>query len=442
MPPILALIICILFVLFLINLERKQNPEASIALWLPTIWILLILSKPLGVWFGFSGESMEEGSPLDRYLLLGIFLLGLIILMRRKFNWIRIIKINPFLLLLIGFMLASIIWSDSTYVSFKRWTREFVAIIMGSILATEKEPYEAVQSIFRRAIYVLIPISYVLIHYYSQFGREYGRWSGLVMWVGASTQKNGLALLCLLSILFFVWTFIYRRKNHKTPAVWYQIYVEVLIFILAVWIFMGPTHTLTNSATSTATLAIVIMVLLIIQRYKTLLDANTLTVIIGIIIIFGTAIPFNIELMPSNVSILLNRNETLTGRTEIWAYLVPYAMSNPIIGHGFGGFWTDEHREASSSNAHNGYLDIILDTGIIGLVLFAMFWIYCCRMSAKLISQDYGLGHLWVCVLIAGVLHNITESSLTSFTNILGAANLFILLSVASNLEKQKSDVK
>jgi len=83
MLPILALLICTIFVLFMLRLERKQAPEVSLALWVPTIWILLIASKPLGVWFEAGGD-MESGSPLDRIIFLVILFLGLMILATRR----------------------------------------------------------------------------------------------------------------------------------------------------------------------------------------------------------------------------------------------------------------------------------------------------------------------------------------------------------------------
>ena len=60
MPSQLALIICILFVLWLLHLERKQTPNVSFSLWLPTIWMLCTASKSLGYWFG--AEADAEGS--------------------------------------------------------------------------------------------------------------------------------------------------------------------------------------------------------------------------------------------------------------------------------------------------------------------------------------------------------------------------------------------
>ena len=83
MPPLLALCICTVFVLFMLRLDRKQSPEVSFALWIPTFWILLTFSKPLSIWFQSGGATIEEGSPLDRVFLTALVFLGIIIFM----NW-------------------------------------------------------------------------------------------------------------------------------------------------------------------------------------------------------------------------------------------------------------------------------------------------------------------------------------------------------------------
>ena len=58
----------------------------------------------------------------------------------------------------------------------------------------------------------------------------------------------------------------------------------------------------------------------------------------------------------------LGREETLTGRTGIWAGFIPFAMKEPIIGHGLGGFFTEKMQKSLGNlpHGHNGYLDILL----------------------------------------------------------------------------------
>ena len=432
MPPKLALTLCSLFVLFLLKLNRKQYPEASTALWIPTIWMLLAASKPLGVWFNAGGASMEMGSPLDRNFLSILAIIGIIILAKRGFNWSEAVNSNFWAILLLGFMFISTFWTDIITVSLKRWARELIVFIMAFVVSTEIDAKKSLMCLFQRIIYILLPFSYVLINYFPYLGREYGRWSGELMWIGMSSQKNGLATLCLFSILFIIWGFISKSKEALPPVVWYEKYVEIFIFLLSLWLFGGPNHTATYSATSTVALSVGVLLMagsFWLKRMNIMLGANLMSILISTIIIFGIITPFAGGLFVSDLALTFNRDETLTGRSDIWAYLFPYAMNKPILGHGFGGFWTDAIREATSSHAHNGYLDVILNLGFWGLIQFSIYLISSCFRSVKMMNYDFRWGCLWTSLLFSAVVHNIAESTLTSFSSMLSATLLFLFVS-------------
>jgi len=375
---------------------------------------------------------METGSPLDRAFLSVIFILGLVILAKRGFSWASAIEKNPWVMLLIGYMLVSVLWSDMPYTSFKRWIRVLIAVVMAFLVATEREPRQALQCLFRRIIYILIPFSLLLIKYYPHYGVAYGRWSGALMWIGVSLQKNGLALLCLFALFFLVWTLFRRWQGHDIAVVRYQAYVEVFILILTIWMFAGPQHTLTYSATSTVALFVGLTALigfLWMKKRGRVIGANTLMLIIAIVIVYGTITPFVGGLTLVDVSSTLGRDETLTGRADIWAILIPYALKKPILGYGVGGFWTDAMREITSSSAHNGSLDVILSLGFVGHILFSIFLLSCCRRAQREMSRDFDWGILWACFILMAVVHNIAESTITSFAAYIMAVLLFFYIS-------------
>lgn len=433
MPTILALILFTVFFLFLLLLDRKQYPDASLALWLPTLWLLLIVAKPLAFWFGTSGANMEEGSPLDRNFLIFLLCLGLVILKTRNVNIITPLRQNQSVILLIGFMLISITWSDMPFISFKRWFKNLLPIVMALIIASENDPRQALQSVFRRLLYIHIPLSYMLIHYFPVFGRTYGRWSGMEQWTGVCSQKNGLGNLCMFILFYFAWTFIRRWKGLDKPVVWYQKYIEIFLVLLTLYLFMGPRHTLTYSATAMAALTIGLVSLFglsWLKKYNIIIGANALTIVIIAIIIYGTVTPFLGGLTFLDPSAALNRDSELTGRNNIWEFLVPQAMQKPILGHGYGGFWTEEIKRASYAYpAHNGYLETLLATGFMGLLFLSIFLIDNCRKAQKKMTSDFDLGILWFSFLLAAVSRNIAESAVMSITEFMGAILFFIMIS-------------
>ena len=127
------------------------------------------------------------------------------------------------------------------------------------------------------------------------------------------------------------------------------------------------------------------------------------------------------------------RDATLTGRTQVWASLVPILMKSPIVGGGFGVFWTPERRDLFQiSGAHNGYLDVLLGLGFVGIFLVSIFFISSCRKAHRELSHDFDWGVLWICFIIMSVVHNMGESSIDSFTNYPTAIILFITVSSTS----------
>src|SRR4030042_5374206 len=278
-------------------------------------------------------------------LLCTIFVLllcGLLILLKKKPNWFNPFGENYWALVLVGFMLISILWSDMPGISFKRWTRELIAFVMAFIILSENNPRQALQSILRRSIYILIPFSLVLSMYYPAYGVQYGRWSGERMWIGVTMQKNSLAGLCITSAFFLIWTLIRKWKGRDVPVNNYQTCVEVFLLFLTLWLLGGPQRSLFYAATSTASLAVGLIAMVgfsLIKKRGLSFGVYTLKIMAVLIIAYGAFSPFAGKLRFLDISSVLGRDATLTGRSIIWYTLLPFAMSRPLLGPGFGGFW-------------------------------------------------------------------------------------------------------
>lgn len=74
---------------------------------------------------------------------------------------------------------------------------------------------------------------------------------------------------------------------------------------------------------------------------------------------------------------------TFTGRTEIWEFAADNIAKRPLAGYGYGAFWESvfygggadaETWVNRATDAHNGYLNTALESGLVGLALTA-WWI-------------------------------------------------------------------
>lgn len=427
MPPSLALLLCSLFVFFLLRLDRKEVPGISWAAWIPTLWILIISSKGVGTWFGVGAD--EEGSLYDRIVLSGMIGMGITLLAVRKFQLFKAFTENIWVFILISYMLVSILWSDTTYISFKRWVREFGSVIMALALSSERDPRLAIQSVLRRSVYILVPFSLVLIKYFPQLGVSYGKWFGELSWIGVTVNKNGLGRLCLIAAFFLAWTLIKRWWRREIPRSRFQSHADVVVLLMALFLLKGPPDTYPATAIGALIIALAsFLVLLFFERWRMSLSRNFVAIVVAGIIVFGYLTPFLGGATVGSFSSAFGRSENLTGRTDIWAKLLPLYERNPIAGHGFGSFWTPAMEEAiyGVREAHNGYLEVCLGLGLIGLVLTAMFLLSFSRKAARLLAYDHDWGSLCLCFLLITLLHNMTESSIDSFGRQLMAVLLFL----------------
>src|SRR5262249_15773198 len=97
-------------------------------------------------------------------------------------------------------------------------------------------------------------------------------------------------------------------------------------------------------------------------------------------------------------------------------------QQQPLLGHGFGSFWTDARRQLYDiPTSHNGYLDILLELGAVGLALFFAWLLSCARQLHRVLAEDYDWASFGICLLLMSLVYNATESALNSLTEYITA---------------------
>lgn len=428
MPPVIALSLCTAFVLYLLWLDQQESPDVSPVSWIPTLWMIYTASKPLGVWFRTAATDIESGSPLDQIFLILILCLGLLVLVWRNFRLQEAVQENKWLMLLLCYMLVSTVWSDIPFVSMKRWIRELIAVVMAGVIVTETDPRRAALSVLRRSAYILIPFSLLLIKYFPFYGVQYGRWSGALSWVGVTTQKNGLGRLCFIASFFLIWSLVSRWRKKDVSFFTVHSLADVTVMLLSLLLLIGPEGAYSASAIVALGVGLAVFTGLVwMEEQQTSLQAVTMVFGLVLIIIFGTVTVFVGGETVGGFTSNLGRDTTLTGRTDVWGALVPVVYRQPLLGSGFGGFWTYRTREVYQiSEGHSGYLDVLLDLGFVGLLLVSMFLITSCVRAGKQLENDFDWAVLWIGYLIMAAVHNIAESSFDTLTSQLTAVLVFL----------------
>jgi O-antigen ligase len=133
----------------------------------------------------------------------------------------------------------------------------------------------------------------------------------------------------------------------------------------------------------------------------------------------------------------LGKEMTFTGRTTLWSDLWPIALRRPLLGHGYGGFWVlgnesrpRKHSRHPPMSGHNGYLDVFLDMGILGVVIMALVILNSYMKISRSFATDFDYARLRLVLFLAILLHNICESSLCKLNNPLWVWFLFSAVSL------------
>jgi exopolysaccharide production protein ExoQ len=351
--------------IWLIRRDTARREGISFALWVPTLWAGILLSRPLTVWLGFGGgTSTMEGSPLDRAFYFGMILLALIILSKRKMNWTQLVFRNWSIFLFYGFLLVSVLWAESSFVSFKRWFKELGNIFVAAVILTEANPQEAFRAVFVRCAYLLLPLSEVFNRYFPALARSYSPGGGMQL-TGVTTQKNSLGILVVICGLVLLWDWFERdRKTWRSRSKLERYSVLVLLPLGGYLLHQSSSQTSLILLILGAGIISAVRVPVLRQRIGAL-GAYTLAAAL-VFYALDSTIGIKEDLVGS-----LGRDMTFTGRTDVWRELLAL-QTDPLIGTGFCSIWSDKSYLSRlpvwvGASAHNGYLEMYIDGGMIGV---------------------------------------------------------------------------
>jgi exopolysaccharide production protein ExoQ len=405
-------------------LNRDETVRTSKFLWLPVIWFLISASRPISVWLGRGyeavGDSSSASSLLDQSVAGVLIFLGLIAIYRRRRISIAVLKASWPIALYFSFCLLSLLFSDDPGWGLKRWIRSLGDLIMALIVVTEVQPASALRRFFSRSAFILFPASLLLVKYFPALSRYYSP-EGLMMIGGVTTNKNLLGVGAFLLALGMLWQTLDLISNRKQPHWTRRLVVQCTLLLLGIEILV-----MAHSATSWACFVLGAFLMLAITRIK---RSSALHVLVLGILLGGGLV--NFLGLRGDVTSALGRKSDLTGRTEIWKVLEGMD-TNPIVGTGFETFWTGArlaymNQEFPGINeSHNGYLEIWLNLGGIGVCLIILVLGQGYRTAVAAFRRDPKLGGLLIAIMATAVLYNVTEAGF----RMLGPEWIFIVLAV------------
>jgi exopolysaccharide production protein ExoQ len=127
----------------------------------------------------------------------------------------------------------------------------------------------------------------------------------------------------------------------------------------------------------------------------------------------------------------LNKDLTLTGRTEFWPQIVDKINLQPVLGYGISGFWRGDLGLQNPAHgimivksgfvpphSHNGYLDLATELGWLGLTMYLMaYFLNLAKGVAYLTQDNLPEAGLPLFILTYQLMTNLTETGLFGCTS-------------------------
>lgn len=423
MTPLFALALTVLLIGYLIRRDCKGEPRTSPAVWIPTFWLLINGSRQVSQWLGtgtqISGQRVQEGSAVDQAVYGLLIVAGMLVLANRRVRIGQLAKNNWWIILFFLYEGISFVWSDFPLISFKRWIKASGDFVMVFVLLSDPYPVRAITATIKRAGYILIPLSVLLIKYYQDWGRIIDDW-GHSYYTGVTLDKNMFGYLLFAYGLFFASALVhaFRQDASSHPTRRTDLVCYGLLLAMVAW--LTP---LANSKTSLLAFVCGIAVILALQFPQ--IKRNLWSFLIATVLIAAISnVFFSIQGAVLEAS---GRDATLTGRTEIWKTVLN-EPNNPLLGTGYASFWLGERLQRIWAlyprtpllQAHNGYIEVYLNLGVVGVALLgAVLWTGLRNAGRRLRAAHDTTGNaddslfrtFAIAYILAYLVYNMTEAT-------------------------------
>ncbi len=308
----------------------------------------------------------ETSNIKNQVVYLFLFFSSLIILSKRFDKIVSLIIAEKYLSLFVVLCLLSALWSDYSLLSFKRSFQLFVIFLVIVEALVNIDP-----KILMNQLKIVVSI-YLFYNLYACRFIPAAIDPVLGTWRGMEVQKNWLAqnsLYCLLSSIVFF-------NFDKTRLT--KLYDSLLILISVLIIYKA------HSSTNLIAVVIIVFMGIVFQIESIFNNLGIGRSILGLVFLFiltfsGIFVIFSSEIF-GLIPGYFGKDTTLSGRVDIWNFVWNDIEKRFLLGYGFATYWImgSSRLEIFASyfegfmvnEAHNGYLEIVLQLGLIGFVCF------------------------------------------------------------------------
>jgi exopolysaccharide production protein ExoQ len=360
------------------NIHSRKGPTLHIARppWLIFLFLVAVFflvdhdlsnsKKGIGN-FNLSEDEITtgvaEGSLIRRISLLSLGLFAIVSLIRHRADGRLQIRgpLGWILLSFAAWALVSPVWAEDIQLTLTRVAVFGILCIAAVAVACRLSPCEIILwTLFTSGLYLLIGVSAEIASgTFLPFTSGY-RFAGTLP---ANSQGTNCALLILSGVAA---ADIEKNKRRIFQA-----------FALVGFVFLILTAS--RTAFGAAVLAIAVYFAASWSRSAKIAKAYVLSILFCLFLL----VLVNASLPGLKSAVMLGRDgsadDSLDGRTGIWGDVGYYIDRRPILGYGYGGFWTPAHISEVSGeekwavpDSHSAYLDYFLNLGAVGLFAYLL----------------------------------------------------------------------
>lgn len=273
------------------------------------------------------------------------------------------------LAIMLAWFLVTCSWGVDPFVSFKRVMQQLIVIYITFCALALMGP-DRLFAALRSALIVSLLICWISLPLTSSaFHPPTESDKALIgAWRGFFFHKNIAGAVMALTFIVCGNAWIDKRKYYYG------------LFALMAFVFVIGTKSKTS-------LALCFGMLAISNIYRALSDNTQKRSILLLLLGFGMVgfLALYIAYQPM-VERLFADPTSFTGRVSIWQVVFDYLGDHPFLGAGFGGFWQvgthspahdylNQQFQMLTAHSHNGYLEILVTTGPLGLVMLLLSFI-------------------------------------------------------------------
>jgi O-antigen ligase len=259
-------------------------------------------------------------------------------------------------------------------------------------------------------------------------------------WHGITHGKNEFGMMSSMAAIICVNRWLAREGRTR-----WAIAGSIVAFVCL--ILSRSNTSLFATIVGVLCMTLVMRVPVIRQRHSSLVVISIAATIALYELVIQNVIP-GVNTLLAPIMSLTGKDTTFSARTIIWGVIKQHIQGAPFLGTGYGAYWLGPFPTSPSyvfvpmmffypTEAHNGYLDIINDLGIVGLICLLLFIFWFIRQALQLMPFDRSQAALYLALLFQEMVINMSESDFFSRTS-----TFSILLLAVTCLSRQLREAR